>query len=491
MQEPRAYVLRKLIPLFGMRVEFTASWCHAKTLTHEQAAQIWEIDPVDAAVEDAHEREVTGWLDAEFRGYMRADVHKASDPALLSRPGLIRLLSLLTFLSKHAYSTAMPVGSRGYNAYPGIALPDKPPVVERTCLIVGDVDQSDQLEKILAATSENNTKSLLIFSMLDRWRKGLYLSQELDDNAAEESALCFFHVLEIAAGHFANAACNRIRVVTAEFIDQVVSEVFLLDEGTSAEICQRLTSDFAETLCSLDYLNARTQLAFALNELALLDDKTKAVVGRIVKLRNEIAHGRLSAARPHLTWPVRPFFLQSDPHDEDLWGVLPVLSARIIAVICGADSWAEEWAATKYELHPSDTTIEAFVKAGSNPPPIAFEQGEVRPSSIVWYWLRKRTKMGLRFLEPLLAPYLLAVEVTDENQHEVLLPALLLADSQDAEIAATSKRLTEKVFAIEGGHWDASDLWKYFAQFGVEPQWLTSWARHQSPPPSDAIDITK
>ncbi len=493
------FIVHNLIPLYdGVEIEFTCSWCHARFLSLRAVSargQRWarlrkedEPEPSESElmeeVTEGYEPPPSGFLEVEFRGAARVNTHRIFDMNLLSQPQLIKLLSLLTFLTGRVHTTGSSTGNGIH--YPLTTKAGLPPAPEPspTRFVADGDDRSDELVAILEATSESDF-GLLVFSVMDRWRKGRVLAKE---PTQEEAMLCYFHILESVGHHYSREAKSEIRFRVDAFVAEVTDAVLLPDLGARPSLTNRLSKDFELALASLDSFGARAQIAFALNKLGLLDSKTAALLSRLVKARNAIAHGQLSAAVPMHTFR-RPFFQHTDPRDEDLLDPLTVLSARTIAALCRAATWSDVWEEEKVALHPPDGVVKAFLDAEVTPTPAEFEAGlhnGVRPTSVALYWLRKLNKRGLAPLEQALGDYFKNVTVSDANVHELLLPALLLADSEDQSIQAAARRAVQAAWTTNALESHPSDVWKEITVYGVEPEWLASWARSGGPPEGEA-----
>lgn len=158
-----------------------------------------------------------------------------------------------------------------------------------------DNNYYDDLNRIFEKINNDDDKYLII-TLLDRWRKSLYLLELVEsDDLYDEAFLSYFHILEILANEN-----NKLR--------------------------------------TQHNLPIRKKLMNFLEDYGLLDKKTEELIKKVIKLRNEIAHGKLTYKDLH-NWPLPAFLNITNSTAYNLLYEIQILSARAISSFLGISLW--------------------------------------------------------------------------------------------------------------------------------------------------------
>lgn len=91
-------------------------------------------------------------------------------------------------------------------------------------------------------------------------------------------------------------------------------------------------------------------MKYFLEKYELLDDNVAFFVDNMIKVRNAIAHGRITYQKIFM-WPLPPFFnLAKDSYEniEFLYFLTAVMISRYVGIKC----WENEWRESKNYLMP-------------------------------------------------------------------------------------------------------------------------------------------
>ncbi len=144
-------------------------------------------------------------------GYLRLSIEyelkefeSLTDGPIFSRPRYLNLLGIISFLTDEPFEvfgsySSSKVESKGI---------EEIEVAKTEKFIIEGVDLSEQLsEFIKVLNSSKDYEKDLVFSLLDRWRKGRFLEQDTDVSLLfnDEATLAYFHVLELLADQHSNS----------------------------------------------------------------------------------------------------------------------------------------------------------------------------------------------------------------------------------------------------------------------------------------------
>lgn len=340
-------------------------------------------------------------------------------------------------------------------------------------LIIEGVDYTEDLIKLLDRLNEEPE---LIITLLDRWRKGIFLKAEsLDaDLYYDEAILSFFHILEL----FADTINKELRKNLEDNIENMLYQHFKSYYYTDNQIKQ-MTEENKKAVNSLligDFLNLSIKVKYFLEKYALLDDNLAFFIDNMIKIRNAIAHGRITYQKDFM-WPLSPFFnLAKDSYEsiDFLYFLTAVMISRYIGINC----WENEWIEAKDFLMPPAHILESFLEGKLQIENFKTEmlvKGNER--NITWqaifnFYVKNPKKAKREKLERGLKEAFLETIIDEENGPDLFNISIIFADSEDEEIM---KKATENIKTIISNRWyvwsNFKDAFTYLKFYSVKVIW--------------------
>lgn len=403
-------------------------------------------------------------------------VDGTSELALYSRPRFLILLSILSYLTDHPFSVYSVQSSF-------MAVVEKPnPGLDDTTVghfIVKGRDKSDDLRQLLGRISSGTREDrTFIFSLLDRWRKALYLQTESEAQLYDDEALlAYFHTLELLADAYKDELSSEVESEIHTFLERTLTGALKLRGRRLRQEEQEKFKTIRTLMLSVENLSVNTKICYLLDRLGMLNDKSQFLVEQLVKARNAVAHGR-QVYREEMIWPVPPFFPLDIDSAEHLSGI-KALTGRAIARHLGLGAWEKEWGTVVRHLHPSHDVTLSFIENGEYKDirPSSFLSGRrrgVRPSSIVESYLSR--KIDFKKMEISLRALLETVEVRESNVDELIFAAVLLADSKDQHLADRCRSLAKEIRARDFiDRIMLEEILRYLEYRKFRPGWLRRW----------------
>jgi hypothetical protein len=199
-----------------------------------------------------------------------------------------------------------------------------------------------------------------IFSLLDRWRKGLFLEKESTDNMIydDETLLSYFHILELLTTKYEKEQKKEIAEKINIFTNDLLKDSFFLSHG-NLENKTTEKSKLIESLLNTE-LSVANKISYMFNKQGLLNNQIKYFIADFIKDRNSVAHGR-TVYQNRVIFPVPPFFPLVKIKNYEL-EFYRVLTAKSIDSYLGIDFYKDEWIELKKIILPSYVTLKEFYK---------------------------------------------------------------------------------------------------------------------------------
>lgn len=352
--------------------------------------------------------------------------------------------------------------------------------IECTVFSLEGLDHSKDLNLLLEKLKDQRFKTLII-TLLDRWRKALYMVGESEvDTFHDEAILTHFHILELLVDYYYKDFKKEANEEIERFLISFSSDVLNQSGNTRESTISSKLKILKEVLIS-DEVSIATKITYFLKRHSMLDERTYSLVNKIVKIRNSIAHGRM-AYKEKLIWPLPPFFNVSSVNTQIIISQIQVLTARAIAVHLGLDSWKEDWKFIHNTLPPSDEVLMNFLKNSDEHKKIFGSDlidgtyKNITVDSLVGYYIDNKSKYSITDLEQVLCKTLIEIPITEENSSLLFLASVLLSDSANEELSSISKNNVKLVHKYEWyGYSNIKDIVRYFDFYDIEVKWLYSW----------------
>jgi hypothetical protein len=351
--------------------------------------------------------------------------------------------------------------------------------VARDRLVFESIDYSEDLSILLEKLEKREFKSLII-TLLDRWRKALYMEFESEVNTLhDEAILTHFHIFELLVGYYYEDFKRDAQEKTKEFLITFASET-LNQRGSNLENTVNTKFNLLKEILISDEASITTKINYFLKKYEILDDQSYALVNKLVKIRNSIAHGRITY-KDKFIWPLPPFFNLTN-ESQIITSQIAIMTARAIALHLGLNVWKEEWEVTHKRLPPSDEVLLEFIKnenAHAEVSSMGLLNGEyknITVFSVFNFFIENQKKCSLSDLEKVLSKTLKEITINEENCGQLFLPSVIICDSEDHELSCIAKKNVELTHQNDWYEYsNIKDIVRYFEYQGITVQWLYSW----------------
>lgn len=381
---------------------------------------------------------------------MQPGMERTTDYALASRPDELIVLDLLSFLSAYPFSSFLTVRNTAgcYECFADVPSAEFGPIPERASLHIEDQDVTAALNTLLNRLDGPDRTPLV--SLLEYYRKGLYMLRECAEAASnlyyEEAFLRFFQILELLGELHTPSLENSIRRRVLDGFEALCRDLDLGAEDWVTTRRSRLKEQFA-----LNEIPVAIKIRHALRALRLGDPLISYYTGRLIKLRNAIAHGR-SLPPP-----------QGDPlyasaffgHAPDLLAseleALPALARCAIARHLGLKlSFNNDWPQARRSLIPPRSYIDSL---GDRPRRYASLIRQNGFNLTYGHLFESYALIGypktLGRLSKLLGPYFLDESLAPPQLEHMFEIAVNLADSPDDAVRDRARQIVELCLADE------------------------------------------
>lgn len=397
---------------------------------------------------------------------------RISELAPIVRPRLLVMLGIITFVTGNAMT---PFGFS--SIFTNVAKPGSAAVEKEPYLLSKSHDYSAALKEMLKAMKDLSIeKQILVYSLLDRWRKASYLKEKDEDSYLyeDETILACFHILELLGAQYGDLLDNDTNHKVQTFTSDILANVFFTKNISIQSELIRLIHAALNNQKSV-----RPKILRMFQELGLLNPKSKALVERFLSHRNAIAHGRenLYEAKAAI-YPLKPFFNHLKDIYEDI-EVIRIVSARAIAAYLKITLWEEEWEDLMEEELPVYEEVQAFNRSRiyENMTWQELENGceqNINVGVLIHYY-----RKGILPIQPFgmaLAKYVSEAKRSKENAYLILYTAAILADSTSANIAASAQEQVSKLYD-EGllAKYEFRDVMKELTYQDRPPKWLKNY----------------
>ncbi|MBD5116308.1 MAG: hypothetical protein HDT48_02190 [Ruminococcaceae bacterium] len=348
---------------------------------------------------------------------------------------------------------------------------------QRVHLNIEGIDYTSDLKILLRKLTEEPE---LIITLLDRWRKAIYLKSESVDADLyyDEATLSFFHILEL----FGDKVNNELKKMLEKNIERMMQQHFACYYFDDTHIKQKIEQNkkAVNSILIGDFLSLSVKIKYFLEKYNLLDDKVSYFIDNMIKVRNEIAHGRITYQKMFV-WPLPPFFsLAKNPYENTEF--LMQLTAVMISKYVGIKRWEKEWIKTKLFLMPSQQIMTSFLEGKiyfENDAKIALVKGN--KYNITWrtifnFYIQKPKKEIREEIELVVAKPFIDTPVNRRNAPDIFNISLIFADSEDINI---QKKAIENIkFIVKNGWYNWSnirDAYIYLEFYSVDVVWYKNF----------------
>lgn len=350
-------------------------------------------------------------------------------------------------------------------------------VKQETHLKIDDVDYTNDLIILL---DRLNKEPEFVITLLDRWRKAIYLKEESYDADLyyDEATLSFFHIFELFGESVGDELKNKLENNIESMLYQHFKSYYFTETQTKRMVEQNRKA--VNNLLIGDHLSLAIKVKHFLQKYGLLDDNVAFFIDNMIKVRNAIAHGRITY-RTVFMWPLPPFFNLSKDSYENI-EFLFFLSAEMISKYIGISCWEEEWNEAKEFLMPPDHIISAFLEDS-----LVIENFNCdilihgNKYNITWrtlfnYYVKKPKKTIRERIEIAMKDAFMNSHTDENNAPDIFNISIIFADSDDTDIM---QKAIENIKLIISRTWcgwlNFKDAYTYLDFYSVPVVWYKAF----------------
>ncbi|MBC6308218.1 hypothetical protein HCJ66_01500 [Listeria sp. FSL L7-1582] len=345
---------------------------------------------------------------------------------------------------------------------------------KNTHLIIDGLHHTSDLKKILIKVEE---EPQLMISLLDRWRKSVYLLEESTDANLyfDEATLGFFHIFEIFGEKNSPELKSKLDKDIQLFLSTYYENYYLTNDQKKDKITENLKT-FKNLLIG-NHLTLSVKIKDFLKKNDMLDDNVAFFIDSMIKIRNAIAHGRITYQEKFI-WPLSPFFNLSKDSYQNI-NFLYILSAKMISAYAGINRWDNEWHTEKQNLLPPLNTLVSFLVN-----PHSFKHSISKEAlfqgneyNITWvtifnHYVKNAKKIPIKTLEMGLKEYFISTNLNEDNASDIFNISIIFSDSEDIEIKGKAIENIKSTINKGWHRWgNFKDAYSYLEFYNLPPVW--------------------
>lgn len=356
------------------------------------------------------------------------DFESFSECAMYARPRLLIILGILSFLTQRVF-TPFEFNNVSSNRKE----------LSETISTKFNYESANHLpflkEILKYLASNNESKTRLFYSLIDRFRKALFLENESEDNMIhdDEILLSYFHIIELLSSAYSSNQKKTAREEISIFAESVLKNVYLI-EGNQLKEELNAKRKLIESIFK-PTLSVGSKIMYMLKQQGILTNRLKAFVSDLVKDRNSVAHGR-QVYQDKVIFPVPPFFPLIRNRDYSM-EMLRFLSGRAISLFIGIGHLKTEWDEIGESLFPTLEELNGFLNAKKHET-ISVDnfysgtENDITPFTVTYYLLHKKisTTIAIQLLSNVILNYR---EIEDEIT-QIVISIILIIDSTENEL---------------------------------------------------------
>lgn len=324
-------------------------------------------------------------------------------------------------------------------------------------LKIDDVDFTIDLKILLKKLTDTSDVNA---TLIDKWRRAIFLKNESEDADLfyDETILNFFQILEILSDNHSDKLKARLRSKIDDALNFYLQYCYM----TESQVNQIKNNNIKtiEKILFKDTFNLSAKIKYFLECHNLLDENVSAFVDELVKIRNEIAHGRKTYQEKFI-WPLSAFFnLAKDSYE--IVEFLTFFTGAMISKYIGINTWLSEWNEIEKFLMPPKNVVQKFLDGQLSQKIVnIISLVDGNEYNITWRTLFnfyvKNPELKIRKkMEVILKEAFLNTNLNDKNSPDIFNISIILADSDDFEVKAK---------AIDNVKWIISKKWHFYSNY--------------------------
>ena len=333
------------------------------------------------------------------------------DGLAYSRPKLLIAFGVLSFFTQEMFTPFETIQQYSYVGEFNEERKEK--------FVFNDYDLLEYFKYLKSYLNKKETDGRFIYSLLDRWRKALYMEHESEDNMLyeDEIILSYFHILELLTKKYYPFQKKEILSKIKEFSSSILKDNFLI-EGNNLTNEINSKSKLIESLL-IPEVSVSSKIYYMLKAQGIESPRLKNFVTNFVKDRNSVAHGR-QVYQDRVIFPVPPFFplIRNKFYSLEFYRTL---SAKVISNYIGLTLYDDEWEEYYQSLLPTIEELNQFIaeKKYLNISNKDFYQGtenDITPYTLTFYLINGKIEHGTAI--EILTPY---INNYTENEDETIM----------------------------------------------------------------------
>jgi len=390
-----------------------------------------------------------------------------------SRPQLLVIQGILAFLTDRVFITSYCINSQ-YCVTGQHIVDDNS---QQIMLKANNKKLSiDLFNLLLTIKNSDEAKKILIYTLLERFRKALHFEELSTENLAyiDESTLAYVHILEILSEEFKDNLDIKIKEERAKLITEIISEAKTCD----IIIPSKKIKSLLNTL-NTNQVTLKSKIIQMLKDLSIYNEKTELIVSRFIEHRNSIAHGRKNLYQDKLIFPLKPFFsFIKDIHEQPI--AIKLLASACISKYMNLKIWQKEW--KQYLWHCEITPLSSVKLFLSDK---IFEQitdyefisgkvNSINPTTLVYYYIKN--KVSLNELELSLSKIINTSRKTKKTCFSLFDACIILSDSMDITLATNAQSVIKKAYKKRKFPYsNVRDAIKEMKYNNITTEWFEKW----------------
>lgn len=397
-----------------------------------------------------------------------------TDGMAYSRPRLLIAFGVLSYFTQQIFTP--------FETYPSSSFVGE---FDKECKNKFTYEETDLIEEYnLFKTKVNSHKDKeFIYSLLDRWRKGLYMETESEDNMIydDETLLSYFHILELLTTKYEDKQKKELKSKIKDFSKSTFEDSFLF-EGHHLKQEINAKSKIIEGLL-LPELSVSSKIFYMFKEQGILTYRLKSFITNFVKDRNSVAHGR-QVYQDRVIFPVPPFFplIKNRDYPEEFYRIL---TGKAISNFIGINLYSQEWDEISQVIIPTFDELRLFqtekkFEKLTNQDFCEGKENDITPFVVSHYLISKKLKVkeALKILTPFINNY-------NETENETIMSIWAIIIILDIlEAGELREKCIEIIKVAEKNNWHPNyfkmrDVMYNLEYFGFEVKGLKDLIRRK------------
>jgi hypothetical protein len=330
------------------------------------------------------------------------DFESILDGLAYSRPRLLIAFGVLSYFTQEIFT---PFETYQRYSYVGEFVKEK-----KEKFIFNQIDLLQYFKPFNSYINKKETDKKFIYSLLDRWRKALYMEKESEENMVydDEVVLSYFHLLELLTTKYYPFQKKEIITEIKQFTNSILLNSFLFNGGNLINETNN-KSKLIESILLPD-ISVSSKIFYMLKAQGIDTCRLKNFINDFVKDRNFVAHGR-QVYQDRVIFPVPPFFplIKKKSYSLEFYRIL---TAKVISNFIGINLYDEEWDMYSESLLPTLDELKQFIIEKkyidiTNEDFYHGEVNEITPFTVTFYLINHKIKpeTALEVLTPFINNY--------------------------------------------------------------------------------------